>query len=63
MIYDLGMINQIDPLTQLALGFLVVALVGSLLSLIGWGMTRSAERKEAGASLNELEVARAERIH
>ncbi|AVR56889.1 hypothetical protein PBI_TRISCUIT_14 [Microbacterium phage Triscuit] len=57
------MINSIDPMVQLALGFLLIALIGSLLALIGWAMTRSAERQEAAPELNDLEVARAQRLN
>jgi NhaP-type Na+/H+ or K+/H+ antiporter len=57
------MIN--DALVDLGMGFLVVALVGVVLSLIGWAMTRSAERKEGAPELSDIKVGKPgeERIH
>jgi hypothetical protein len=47
IIYDLGMINSIDPMLQLAGGFFGVAIVGALLATAGWAMLKADERKEA----------------
>jgi Tfp pilus assembly major pilin PilA len=41
------MINSIDPGIQLALGFLIIAFIGFVLSAIGIAMVKSAERKES----------------
>lgn len=53
MIYDLGMINAIDPIIQAGMGFLLVAVIGMVLSLIGIWVTLSDDRQESQPDLVE----------